>query len=411
MRTGAIVVVGKMGGSSMAVWLDNAEISMYLGIAAFVVLMIPGLILQYVKYGQFTARRMLGWLAVCVYGTALVVYTFMPLPTNPAAFCAEHAASANTTPFAFVSDIRRQTAGLTLTQAARSTVVLQVVFNIILFVPFGAILRRYFGRGVVLTTTAGFLTSLAIESLQYTGLLGLYPCAIRVADVDDVMTNTFGALVGALLAPAFLWWMPSAARAAEKRLQPRKVTVWRRWTGMMIDAALFLVLSAGVTVTLGFIQFVVDGEASAQPPSWHATVSVLIPLLVVFVLPAAGGRGASAGQKIVWLTPKWLSEDGRTLTDSNPVMRILRALVVVGPWVLTDFLADSSTAKGIVGLISTIVLFLAVVMVPFSANHRSFSGWITRATFVDSREPVAGGPENGAPEPLTGAKKRELRLA
>ena len=239
----------KLEGTHMSVWMDNAQTSLYIGIAVFFVLSIPGLIWQYVKYGQFTARRMIGWLAVCVYGSALVVYTFMPLPPNGAAWCAQHTVGSNAQPFAFVSDIRRETSGMSLTQAAHSPVVLQVVFNVVLFVPFGVIHRRYFGRGVLLTTTTGLLTSLAIETLQYTGLLGIYPCAIRVADVDDVMTNTLGALVGAVLAPAFLWWMPSAKRASEKRLQPRNVTAWRRWTGMAIDAALFFILSAGISVT------------------------------------------------------------------------------------------------------------------------------------------------------------------
>ena len=390
----------------MTVWLDNAEISIIIGAAVFLLLFIPGLIWQYVRYGQFTARRMIGWLAVCVYGSALVVYTFVPLPSDGAAWCAEYAARANTNPFQFVDDIRRKTAGMSLTQSARSPVVLQVVFNVVLFVPFGAILRRYFGRGVVFTTAAGLLTSLAIESLQYTGLLGIYPCAIRVADVDDVITNTLGALIGALLAPAFLWWMPSAKRASEKRLQPRKVTVWRRWTGMAIDAALFFILSAAVSVAYNVYELLARGAVSQEQPQWVLIVSVVLPVLSVFVVPAAGGRGASAGQKIVWLTPKWV--DGNTLTDSNPVMRIARSLIVVGPWVATDFLSDGSTAKGVIGLVSAVILFLAVVMVPFTANRRSFSGFITRAVFVDSRDPVAGGPENKAPEPLTGAKKREL---
>lgn len=390
----------------MTVWLDNAEISIIIGAAVFLLLFIPGLIWQYVRYGQFTARRMIGWLAVCVYGSALVVYTFVPLPSDGAAWCAEHAARANTNPFQFVDDIRRKTAGMSLTQSARSPVVLQVVFNVVLFVPFGAILRRYFGRGVVFTTAAGLLTSLAIESLQYTGLLGIYPCAIRVADVDDVITNTLGALIGALLAPAFLWWMPSAKRASEKRLQPRKVTVWRRWTGMAIDAALFFILSAAVSVAYNVYELLARGAVSQEQPQWVLIVSVVLPVLSVFVVPAAGGRGASAGQKIVWLTPKWV--DGNTLTDSNPVMRIARSLIVVGPWVATDFLSDGSTAKGVIGLVSAVILFLTMVMVPFTANRRSFSGFITRAVFVDSRDPVAGGPENKAPEPLTGAKKREL---
>ena len=89
-------------------------------------------------------------------------------------------------------------------------------------------------------------------------------------------------------------------------------------------------------------------------------------------------------------------------------MRIARSLIVVGPWVATDFLSDGSTAKGVIGLVSAVILFLTMVMVPFTANRRSFSGFITRAVFVDSRDPVAGGPEKKAPEPLTGAKKREL---
>ena len=410
MRTREFVVVEKLEGTHMSVWMDNAQTSLYIGIAVFFVLSVPGLIWQYVKYGQFTARRMIGWLAVCVYGSALVVYTFMPLPPNGAAWCAAHTVGSNTHPFAFVSDIRRETSGMSLTQAARSPVVLQVVFNVVLFVPFGVILRRYFGRGVLLTTTTGLLTSLAIETLQYTGLLGIYPCAIRIADVDDVITNTLGALVGAVLAPAFLWWMPSAKRASEKRLQPRNVTAWRRWTGMAIDAALFFILSAGISVTYNVYEFVAQGPVSEQPPEWVEVVSVVLPVLAVFVLPAVGGRGASAGQKIVWLTPKWVSADGITLTDSNPALRILRSLVVIGPWVITDFLPDGGIAAGLLALVSLVVLMLTVGMVPFTANHRSFSGWITRAVFVDSRDPFAGGPENGAPKPLTGAKKRELKI-
>lgn len=391
----------------MTVWLDNAGISIIIGAAVFLVLFIPGLIWQYVRYGQFTARRMLGWMAVCVYGSALMIYTFVPLPTNGAAWCAEHAARANMDPFQFIADIRRKTAGMTLTQSARSPVVLQVVFNVVLFVPFGAIMRRYFGRGVVFSTAAGLLTSLAIESLQYTGILGIYPCAIRVADVDDVITNTLGALIGALLAPAFLWWMPSAKRAGEKRLEPRKVTVWRRWTGMAIDASLFFILSAGIAVTYNAYELLTQGSVS-DPPSWVNAVSVILPVLAVFVLPAASGRGASAGQKIVWLTPKWVNDD--TLTDSNPVMRIARSLIVVTPWVATDLLSDGSTAKGVLGLVSALILFLTVVMVPFTATRRSFSGFITGAVFVDSRDPFGGGPDNGVPDPLTGAKRRELGI-
>lgn len=394
----------------MQIWLQNAETSVYVGIALFVVMLVPGLIWQYVKYGGLSARRIIGWLAVCVYGAALMVYTFMPLPPDGAAWCAEHTVRANRVPFAFLDDIRRETTGLGIAQTLRSTVVLQVVFNVVLFVPFGMILRRYFGRGVLFSTTTGFLTSLLIETLQYTGLLGVYPCAIRVADVDDLMMNTLGALLGAVLAPALLWWMPSSKQLADKRLHPRKVTAWRRWLGMAIDATLFAIVSSGITVAFSIVRYITGADVATEPPAWHATVGAIAAILLVFVLPAAGGRGASAGQKIVWLTPKWLSKDGSRLTDANPLLRICRALVVIGPWFITDLLPDAATSAGVVGLLSTLILFLTIVMVPFTRTHRSFSGWVTRAVFVDSRDPFAGGPNNEEAPVLTGAKKRELKL-
>ena len=46
-----------------------------------------------------------------------------------------------------------------------------------------------------------FLFALAltccIELLQFTGLFGLYPCRYRTVDVNDVMLNIAGVLLGA----------------------------------------------------------------------------------------------------------------------------------------------------------------------------------------------------------------------
>lgn len=41
----------------------------------------------------------------------------------------------------------------------------------------------------------GFAVSLFIESSQLSGFWGLYPCAYRQFDVNDLMTNTLGAMV------------------------------------------------------------------------------------------------------------------------------------------------------------------------------------------------------------------------
>lgn len=394
----------------MNLWRQNAQTSLILGLIVFVLLFVPGLIWQYWRNGQFSFRRMLGWLAVCLYATALFVYTMMPLPSDRAGWCADHHVGYNLTPFAFINDIRDETAGMSAAQMAQSFPVLQVAFNVVLFLPFGAIMRRYFGRGILLSTAAGLATSLVIEASQYTGLFGIYPCSIRVADIDDVMTNTLGALLGAILAPALLWWMPSGKELSEQRLTARPVTSGRRWIGMFLDATLFWTTHVAVATGLNIVRWLVYGQVNETSAPWENALAMGTALSVVFVVPALGGRGASAGQKIVWLTPKWISRDGSVLTDGNLALRVARSLVVVGPWAIAGFLPEQTNWNAPLGILAVFTVGAAVIMVPGSQSHRSLSGMLTGAVFVDSRDPFAGGPANEAPVPLNDAKKRELGL-
>lgn len=69
-------------------------------------------------------------------------------------------------------------------------------------------------------STAGTSGSLLIETTQYTGLWGIYDCGYRAADVDDLLTNTAGALVGALVAPIVAGWIPRPSTLAALPSQP-----------------------------------------------------------------------------------------------------------------------------------------------------------------------------------------------
>lgn len=77
---------------------------------------------------------------------------------------------------------------------------MNLVGNVILFIPFGTVVALLTRTGAflrVLTgTVLGFALSVSIETVQY--LLG------RVADVDDVILNTAGAFLGALAAAVVL---------------------------------------------------------------------------------------------------------------------------------------------------------------------------------------------------------------
>lgn len=65
--------------------------------------------------------------------------------------------------------------------------------NLIWFVPFGFYLVHERGRSLYRTVLAGFLLSLFIEVMQY--VLGT-----GITEVDDLVLNTAGCLIGALLA-------------------------------------------------------------------------------------------------------------------------------------------------------------------------------------------------------------------
>lgn len=109
--------------------------------------------------------------------------------------------------FAFVGDIAKE-GGIDgpralLTNPASA----QVLLNVVFFVPLGMLVRHLALRGRLVAgliggTVVGFAVSLLIEVTQLTGDWFLYPCAYRLFDVDDLLANTVGALLGALLSPS-----------------------------------------------------------------------------------------------------------------------------------------------------------------------------------------------------------------
>ncbi|MDF5759289.1 VanZ family protein [Spongiactinospora sp. TRM90649] len=95
-----------------------------------------------------------------------------------------------------------------LATAPPSVVSVQVGGNLLVFSALGAMLPVRFSRlarpaglAVVAGVAAG--GSLTVEVLQYALALG------RVSSIDDVMMNTAGALVGAVVSRP--WWAPSLA--------------------------------------------------------------------------------------------------------------------------------------------------------------------------------------------------------
>lgn len=368
-------------------WVWPAYVGVIGGVAVFAVVFAPALVVQMRRYGSLSAPRLLGTAALAVYAVALVAYTLLPLPSGDlGAWCAAHGVDgAQLSPLGFVDDIRAGTDGMTPLAAARSRVVLQVVFNVALFVPLGMFVRRYLGRGVTVAVVASLALSVLIELTQYTGIYGLIGCSYRVADIDDVFANTLGGLLGALVAPVFLSWMPQSRELARARLRPRPVTVWRRWAGMLIDAFAFIALGA-VAVICWRMLLLGLGEG-VDDARWRWTEWALqyaVSWAVVFGLPPLWRTGASWGQHALWLVP--VRRDG---TPASIAARAARAWLVGGLWGAAQAVASAPGVAGPVGdafgILAWALVAAAVLAVPVTRHHRGLSCLLTATGLSDAR--------------------------
>lgn len=158
-----------------------------------------------------------------LYLAGLLIFTLLPLPSDPVAACAAIIHWDNFTPlgsFVAVADQFRDGERLRGTLYA-----LSILLNIALFVPLGSLAettwrirrmrrapegapadgsrlaRSIPHRRVLAWVAIGCVVSCLIELTQYTGLFGVVPCTYRVVDIDDVIMNTLGTYAGVRLLP------------------------------------------------------------------------------------------------------------------------------------------------------------------------------------------------------------------
>lgn len=127
-----------------------------------------------------------------------------PFP-DPARFsCASDARAPILEPFAFrhrFAQLWRDGAALQVWM--RDLTVVSTVMNFVLCGVMGAALRGASSR-VRVALLAGAGLSVTIETAQVTGLFGVYGCAYRTLEVDDLILNTAGSVAGFLVASAVL---------------------------------------------------------------------------------------------------------------------------------------------------------------------------------------------------------------
>jgi hypothetical protein len=340
----------------------NAIAALILGSVAAVLLFIPVAAVQYRRDGRLGPGDLTVLVGAAVYGVALWTYTLLPLP-DAGDYTCQH---AQTRLMAFADDVRRAAeqagySGLgTPGELLRNQAFLQLVLNVVLLLPFGPLVRLITHRGVVVATLLGFAMSLLIEVTQLTGVWGVYPCAYRLFDVDDLLTNTLGALLGAVVS------YPYAARrhrrlGTAKRKLPTRITAGRRLAATVCDV-LFVVLAGTAAGALwrGYQVFAEHQRPAIDSASMIA-LRAGVPLLVQALMVLLAGK--TVGELVV---------DLRTTPSSLP-RRVVKLLVGVVPLVL---LAAVEVPAAQVALVVLAVLGVAGAFL--TSGHRGISNAVAR---------------------------------
>lgn len=128
--------------------------------------------------------------------------------------------------------------------ALRSPVVYEAIFNVMLTVPLGAYLCYLFRCRWWMALLIGMATTLLFETSQLTGLFGLYAHPYRLFDVDDLILNTAGTMLGFWLMIPLAWALPSMDEVNEQARErgSSRVSLTRRALAAVVDLTVLAVL-------------------------------------------------------------------------------------------------------------------------------------------------------------------------
>lgn len=207
---------------------------------------VPFLVVQYRRYGYVHKLRAFILYLLLLYVLNAVYLILLPLPSSIHNAPPDEGSYFQWIPFHFLTDIVRET-GVSLDRPSTyphllgERAVLQVAFNVLLTVPFGLFLRYYFSARWIRCLLLSFGLSLLFETTQVTGIFGIYDYPYRLFDVDDLITNTLGGMVGYLAAEWLASHLPRIDRLDEGvDLSAKRVGYTRRAIAAAIDWAILL---------------------------------------------------------------------------------------------------------------------------------------------------------------------------
>ena len=265
---------------------------------------LPYIIYQYHKYGSIPFFRSFLVYLFILYLLVMYLLIILPLPSI-SDVQAMTSPTMQLIPFHFIVDFIQNT-NFSITNihtyipTLLSAEVYTVLFNLLLFVPFGFFLRYYFKCSLKKTFFLSLVLSLFFELTQLSGLYFIYPRPYRLFDVDDLMINTLGGLFGYAIVPLFSF-LPTRDEIDKKSyLKGKTITPLRRFTAFFIDSFIVSIL----TIIFGILS---------------QKYAYFIVLILYFIILPYFTKGQTFGKFLVQI--RIVHDDGSKVTFKDLVIR------------------------------------------------------------------------------------------
>ena len=309
---------------------------------------IPYIAFNYHKYGSILSLRAVIVYTFILYLLCVYCLVILPLP-SPEAAAQLHGHKAQLVPFAFVGDILRNcdfqwSRPETWLSVLGTSAFLTTAFNLLMTMPFGVYLRYYFQCRWFKTLALSFLLSLFFEVTQLTGLYFLYPGSYRLFDVDDLMVNTLGGMIGYLLGGLAARFLPSRNEIDRASfVRGHQVSFLRRLVALVYDAVAAAALSGVLILAL----------AALSLPVHIASAGLLA--MVYFMFVPVLSRGQTMGHRLTRL--RVVTAEGERSRWYQYILRYgsLFAVLYWLPWLLNlaiIFLRDQGILNDLTALVA-----------------------------------------------------------
>lgn len=281
-------------------FLANYSVNFQLALLAWpffsAFLTLPILAYVYHRDGKLKLPVVCGTYVSVLYLLGIICFAFYPLPTAETGPGITYGVAPQWNPLGFIGDIAKD----------GPRAVFQLLFNIVFFVPLGFIAGYLLRMRLSRATLLALGVSAFVEVAQLTGLFGLYDYAYRCCDVDDLVCNTLGGVIGWLCARALGSRTMSDRDCPEITRNPGFI---RRCVAFWIDTSIigFVAMISWIAVDLGVVLAsgqqlqlfsLTEGETLVL---WQTCVGALMFIVLEIVIPWFRG-GSTLGGSFVRMT-------------------------------------------------------------------------------------------------------------